>query len=185
MFFIEFYLLGINFLFMKGVILMKQQLIKTTDLCDEFSEQLQICSLQWKSFGRNSFFHGPIYTVDVLNDNTHVRSSLEEIPAGAVLVVDGRNSDRCALLGDNLAMIAQNRGIVGIIVNGRVRDSRDLQSISVGVFALGTHPKKSVKQGKGQKNITLQFGNVDWIPGDYVYADEDGIVVAKKPLHVE
>lgn len=82
-------------------------------------------------------------------------------------------------------MIAQNRGIVGIIVNGRVRDSRDLQSISVGVFALGTHPKKSVKQGKGQKNITLQFGNVDWIPGDYVYADEDGIVVAKKPLHVE
>lgn len=164
---------------------MEQPLVKTTDLCDDFSDILQICSLQWRSFGGKNFFHGTIYTVDVLNDNTHVRSSLEEIPEGAVLVVDGRNSDHCALLGDNLAAIAEKRNIAGIIVHGRVRDARDLKTIPIGVFALGTHPKKSVKQGKGQKNVTLQFGHVNWIPGDYVYADEDGIVVAKKPLHVQ
>ena len=97
--------------------------------------------------------------------------------------MDGGGSRRCALLGDKLASIAASRGLKGVIVNGCVRDARELARIEVGVLALTTNPLRSNKQGTGRRDVPVRFGGATWTPGQYVYADEDGIIVANGMLH--
>ncbi|MFG6113755.1 ribonuclease E activity regulator RraA [Halobacillus sp. MO56] len=156
--------------------------IKTADLCDEYPEKLSIVDPSFSSFGKKKSFFGPIYTVKVKDDNVLVREALETIPPGHVLVVDGAASKNCALMGGNLAEIAAERGLAGVIINGYIRDLLEVCETDTGVIALGTIPLKSKKEGKGEKNITLEFGNTAWNPGDYVYVDEDGIVVSTEKL---
>ena len=157
--------------------------LKTADLCDEYAEVLKLCKTSFYSYGEKKEFHGEIRTVEVFEDNALVKESLETIEAGTVLIVDGGGSKNCALLGDRLAAIAAERGISGIIINGCVRDSKDLADIEVGIKAIGTNPFKSIKRGEGKKGERLSFGEVEWIPGHYVYADEDGIIISEKPVH--
>ncbi|EOO13669.1 MULTISPECIES: ribonuclease E activity regulator RraA [Bacillus] len=158
---------------------------KTTDLCDEFEKELQICRQSFRSFGKKKQFYGKIATVKVKDDNVLVKEGLQTLPEGTVLVVDGGASKNCALLGDNLAAIAEERNLAGIIVNGYVRDSSELKNINIGIVALGTMPNRSIKEGKGERNIPVQFGEVEWKPNEYVYVDEDGIIVSDKSLHSE
>lgn len=155
---------------------------KTADLCDEFSNELKVCLLNFNSYGKEKRFHGPIATVQVFEDNVLVKEALETIPSGSVLVVDGGASNRCALLGDRLGDIAVKRGLAGIIINGCVRDTAELAELAVGILALGSNPLRSIKAGKGKRDVTVSFGSIDWEPGQYVYADEDGIVVASRQL---
>ena len=157
--------------------------IKTTDICDEFAGSVQVCKPMFTSYGAVESFHGAISTVRVHEDNVLVRDALEEVAPGHVLVVDGGGSMRCALVGDKLAGIAASRGLVGIIVNGCVRDARELAGIEIGVLALASHPLRSRKEGVGSKDVTVEFGGVTWTPDHYVYADEDGIILASKGLH--
>ncbi len=117
------------------------------------------------------------------DDNVLVKEGLQTLPEGTVLVVDGGASTNCALLGDNLAAIAEERKLAGIIVNGYVRDSSELKNINIGILALGTMPNRSVKEGKGERNISLEFGQVEWKPDEYVYVDEDGVIISEKSLH--
>ena len=156
--------------------------MKTADLCDDFSEELNVCYLELKSYGGKKRFSGPIFTVKVFEDNVLVKRALQTIPEGHVLVVDGGGSKRCALLGDRLGEIAEERKLAGVIINGCVRDTAELAKLDIGVLALGSNPLKSIKRGEGEENITVTFGEVKWVPGHYVYADEDGVVVAEKPL---
>lgn len=156
---------------------------KTADICDEFPEKVSVCEPLFTSYGAATSFSGPISTVKVHEDNVLVLEALEEVPAGTVLVVDGGGSLRCALLGDKLASIAASRGLAGIVIYGCVRDSRELSEIDVGILALATHPLKSAKGGEGEREIPVEFGSVTWTPGDHVYADEDGIVLAAEILH--
>ena len=156
---------------------------KTADICDKFPEKVSVCEPLFTSYGAATSFSGPISTVKVHEDNVLVREALEEVPAGTVLVVDGGGSKRCALLGDKLASIAASRNLAGIIINGCVRDSRELSGIEVGMLALTTHPLKSNKEGKGERDITVEFGDVVWTPGHHLYADEDGVVLAANNLH--
>jgi len=155
---------------------------KTTDLCDEHSASLQICDIAFLSFGKKTSFSGKIETVNVFEDNVLVVEALENVQEGSVIVVDGSGSKRCALLGDRLAGIAQSRKLAGIIINGYVRDSAELAKMNVGILALGTYPLKSNKNGTGKRNSVLHFGGVDWKPGEYVYADEDGVIISKQAL---
>lgn len=156
---------------------------QTTDICDEFPNNVSVCEPVFTSYGARRSFHGPIATVRVHEDNVLVRLALEDLPEGTVLVVDGDGSKRCALLGDRLASIAASRGLVGIIINGCIRDSREISEIEVGVLALATHPLKSGKEGAGERDVPVEFGGVTWTPDHYVYADEDGIVLASEILH--
>lgn len=160
--------------------------LKTTDLCDRYASELQIVKpMMFRSYGKKKSFSGPIVTVEVFEDNVLVKKALETIPAGSVLVVDGGGSDKCALLGDRLAGIGVSRGISGIIINGYVRDTDELPQMDIGILALGSVPLKSKKEGKGKEQVTLNFGGVEWNPGDYVYADEDGVVIARLQLTLE
>ncbi|MBN8233946.1 ribonuclease E activity regulator RraA [Halobacillus kuroshimensis] len=157
--------------------------VKTADLCDDYPDKLRIASPGLKSFGGVKSFHGPISTVQVKDDNVLVRKALETIPPGNVLVVDGMGSQNCALMGGNLAAIAEKRNLAGVIIHGYIRDSLEVADTDVGVLALGTFPLKSKKEGKGEESIPLTFGNVVWHPGDYAYVDEDGVVLAAEKLH--
>ncbi|WP_017755411.1 ribonuclease E activity regulator RraA [Calidifontibacillus oryziterrae] len=158
------------------------QSLKTADLCDQYSDELSICELEFNSYGGKKQFAGRIETVEVFEDNVLVKQALETIPKGSVLVVNGGGSKKCALLGDRLADIAVSRGLAGVIINGAIRDSGEIADMDIGVFALGTMPLKSKKEGKGHTNVSTTFGGLIWTPGHYVYADEDGVVVSAKPL---
>lgn len=155
---------------------------KTADLCDDHSKELLICQQEFKSYGQKRTFSGPISTVRVFEDNVLVVEALESIPEGSVLVVDGGGSKRCALMGDRLGEIAQSRKLAGVIIYGCVRDTVELGSLDIGIFALGSNPLKSRKEGKGDRDIPVTFGGIDWKPGEYVYADEDGVIVSSKAL---
>lgn len=143
-------------------------MFNTTDLSDEHSENLQYCSTAFTNFGGRKAFHGPIATVQVYEDNVLYLEALETVLAGTVIIVDGGDSRRCALMGDRLGGIAVERGIPGVIINGWVRDSAELISLDVGVLALGTHPRKSWKRGEGRRDVPVSVGSVVWTPGNFV-----------------
>lgn len=155
---------------------------RTTDLCDEFSERLQVAEPVFGDYGGEIMFAGTITTLKVFEDNSLVRAALEEPGAGRVLVVDGGGSMRCALLGDQLAELAEENDWAGVVVNGCIRDSSPISEIPIGVKALGVHPLKSVKRGVGERDIPVRFAGVTFKPGHYLYADEDGLLVSEQPL---
>jgi regulator of ribonuclease activity A len=156
--------------------------ISTADLCDAHADELQIAEPGLVTMGGAPAFGGVIATVQVLEDNVLVRQALEEPGLGRVLVIDGGGSLRCALLGDMLATLARDNGWAGVIVNGCVRDSQAIGALKVGVMALATHPRKSAKLGQGARDVQVTFAGVTFRPGQMVYADRDGIVVAARPL---
>ena len=115
-------------------------------------------------------------------NNPLVRKALEEQGRGRVLVVDGGGSKRCALLGDNIAAMAVENGWSGIIIHGCLRDSDDISKMALGVKALATHPLKSSKRDAGLRDVPVSFAGVNFKPGDWVYADKDGVLVAGEEL---
>ena len=132
----------------------------------------------FKKFGKRSHFSGPARTLKVFEDNVLVRAALETPGEGGVLVIDGGGSLRCALVGGNLGVLAQNNGWAGIIVNGCVRDSEELNQCDVGIRALAVHPRRSIRKGLGEKDLVVDIAGVMVRPGDWVYADADGILVS-------
>ncbi|MFT4583203.1 MAG: regulator of ribonuclease activity A [Gammaproteobacteria bacterium] len=150
----------------------------TADLYDEHGEALRVLAPIFRDFGGIHSFEGPVSTLKVYEDNSLVRSALEEDGQGRVLVVDGAGSLRCALVGDNLAALGARNKWAGIVVFGCIRDSIPIREIKIGVKALATNPRKSVKKGLGERDIDVRFADVALSPGDYLYADPDGIVVA-------
>ncbi|RJS95292.1 ribonuclease E activity regulator RraA [Salinisphaera sp. Q1T1-3] len=155
-----------------------------TDLCDAFSDKLQIVEPLFTDFGGRLDFGGPISTVKCFEDNSVVRLALEEPGEGRVLVVDGGGSDRCALLGDNLVQLAIDNGWAGIVVYGCIRDAADISQMDMAVKALNTHPKKSDKKNQGERDVLVRFGGVNFMPDDWLYADLDGIVVSEAELEL-
>lgn len=155
---------------------------KTADLCDTHAEKVQIAEVNFRDFGGRKKFSGQIVTINAFEDNSLVREFVASPGEGKVLVVDGGASMRRAMLGDMLAEKAVKNGWSGILINGCIRDSADIAQMEIGVKALGTHPCKTEKRGLGDKEILLRFAGVDFIPGHWIYADEDGVIVSETPL---
>jgi len=149
----------------------------TTDLSDKFGFAAQVAEATFADYGGVAAFHGPIATVWAFEDNTRVRAQLETPGQGRVLVVDGGGSKRCALLGGNLAKLAESNGWAGLVINGYVRDRAEISACRVGVKALGHMPRKSEKKGVGAVDVPVSFAAITFKPGDILYADSDGIVV--------
>ena len=159
---------------------------KTPDLCDEFEAELghslRVVAPMFQRYGGRPSFCGEIVTLKIFEDNTLVREAFAENGRGKVLVIDGGGSLRCALVGDQLAILAQSKGWEGIVVYGCIRDSGDINGIDIGVRARNTHPQKSIKKGVGDRNIAVTFGGVTFKPGEYLYADDDGVLVSSTAL---
>lgn len=154
----------------------------TADLYDAHGDKLQVAQPMFEDYGGIKRFSGKIVTLKVHEDNSLVRSTLEEAGDGKVLVVDGGGSLRCALLGDMLAKLGMNNGWAGMIINGCIRDSAVIGNMAIGVKALNTNPKKSVKKGVGDRDIAVHFADITFSTDAFVYVDEDGIVVSEKEL---
>ncbi len=154
----------------------------TTDLCDEYGDEIQVADPIFKSFGGRSAFSGQIYTLKLFEDNSFVRQALEEPGNDRVLVVDGGGSLRCALLGDRLAELAIENHWNGVVVFGCVRDTRQMAEMDLGVLALAAHPRRSEKRNEGQRDIPLSFAGLQITPGNMLYADADGLIVAQGKL---
>ncbi|MGB5209579.1 MAG: ribonuclease E activity regulator RraA [Gammaproteobacteria bacterium] len=157
--------------------------ILTADICDEHASDVEVAEPLFRHYGGNKRFHGSAVTLKVHEDNVLVADAVSTPGEGRVLVVDGGASNRCALLGGRLAGLLEQNGWSGVIINGCIRDSAEIIEIDVGVLAIATHPQKSRKNGDGQKGGSVSFAGVTIRPGDYLYADEDGLLIAHRALH--
>ncbi len=155
----------------------------TSDLCDEYLDKIKIAKPSGlKNYGGRKKFYGLIQTVKCFEDNPLVKKAIEQDGEGKVLIVDGASSLRCALLGDIMAGISVKNLWNGIIIAGCIRDSEALAVLDTGIMALNTNPLKSAKIGEGQENVIVHFAGIDFIPGEFVYCDEDGIIVSPELL---
>ena len=158
----------------------------TCDLCDahknDSSGRFQVLPPVFKDFGGIRQFNGPVVTVKCFEDNSQVKAAVGSPGEGRVLVVDGGASMRRALLGGNLAAAAAKNGWAGVVIDGCVRDVAELAQCSTGIRALAAMPLPTEKRQEGLRDIAIQMQGV-WIrPGDWLYADEDGMVVMASPL---
>ncbi|MET0830011.1 MAG: ribonuclease E activity regulator RraA [Microbacterium sp.] len=155
--------------------------IATADLYDERGEALDSLSLQMLDLGGVIAFDGPIRTIRCERDNALVKAMLATPGGGAVLVIDGGGSLESALVGDIIAASAVEHGWAGVIVNGAIRDREAIRMLPLGVKALGSNPRKSAKDGAGEVDVEVVIAGVRFVPGRYVWADADGVLV-ERPL---
>lgn len=159
--------------------------LSTCDLCDAHKNDsdgaFRVLPPVFRDFGARRRFAGPISTVKCFEDNSLVKQALDEPGQGRVLVVDGAASVRRALVGGNLGAAAARNGWVGVVVDGAVRDVAELATLDVGIRALAPMPLPTEKRNQGQREVPVQVQGVIVRPGEWLYADEDGIVVMPPP----
>ncbi|RZI91037.1 MAG: putative 4-hydroxy-4-methyl-2-oxoglutarate aldolase [Pseudomonas sp.] len=156
----------------------------TPDLCDANPDLVQVLEPMFSNFGGRDSFGGQIVTIKCFEDNSLVKAQAELDGRGKVLVVDGGGSLRCALLGDMIAAKAAQNGWEGLVIYGCVRDVDVLVQTNVGVQALAAHPLKTDKRGLGDLNVVVTFAGVTFRPGEYIYADNNGVIVSPQPLQM-
>jgi regulator of ribonuclease activity A len=154
----------------------------TADLVDAHSDIVRSCEAQFRQFGGRVRFYGRVRTIQSVEDNALVKQTLSTAGNGAVLVIDGNASLRSAMVGDVIAGLGVKNGWAGLVIWGAVRDTVALAGLDIGIKALGSNPWRSAKNGTGQVDVPVTFGGVEFRPGDWLYSDEDGIVVSERQL---
>lgn len=160
----------------------------TTDLCDAHeplfaTEELHVLSAPWLVLGSRVAFCGQAVTLKLFEDNSLLAEAVKAAGAQRVLVVDAGGSTRCAVLGGNLAVTAQRSGWAGAVITGAVRDVAEIDACALGVRALALSPRRSIKRGVGERDVPVSLLGVIVRPGDWIYADRDGVLVARRRLH--
>lgn len=156
----------------------------TADLYDRYEGQLGVCEPIFADFGGREAFFGQAVTVKCFEDNSRIKEALAQPGGGRVLMADAGGSLRCAMLGDLIAESAVGNGWAGVVIDGCVRDSKRLAGLDLGIKALAATPRKSTRRGEGQRDLPIDIGGVGVEPDDWVYCDEDGILVAKQALEL-
>ena len=158
------------------------QNISTPDICDEHENEVRVLDAIFNSYGGLGSFFGQAVTIKCFEDNSVVKKLVDTPGEGRVIVMDGGGSLRRAILGDMLAENAQNNGWAGLVINGCIRDCEEISELKLGVKALNTHPMKTEKRGLGDLDIPVTFAGQTIKPGDWVYADNNGIVISDNEL---
>jgi regulator of ribonuclease activity A len=156
----------------------------TPDLSDKYPH-VDFLNLQFTNFGKKGFFSGKIETAICPDDNSKVKQILGEEGDGKILIVDGQGSTKVALMGDMIAESAEKNNWQAVIINGCVRDVEALSNFKLGIFALGSVPKKSEKKDRGEIGINIKFGDISIESGNWAYADESGILISKDQLDLD
>ena len=152
------------------------------EICDKYSEKINVLPPMFQSFGAKESFWGEVMTLKAFEDNSKIRELAAQDGTGKVLVVDSGGSKNRAMLGDMLAAKAASNGWQGVIIHGCVRDVNALARIELGIQALAAHPLKTDKRGLGDINVPVRIGGVEIVAGDFIYADKNGVLVSKTPL---
>ena len=156
----------------------------TADLCDAHEDRVRVLALPWRDFGGRVAFCGPVSTVLACEDNSRVREAVAEPGNGRVLLIAGAGSLRRAMLGDLLAQKAVANGWAGVVIDGALRDSSVIATLDLGVKALGTCPRKTDKRDQGLRDVAVEIAGVRVRPGEWLYADADGVIVAELALTI-
>lgn len=161
----------------------ENKIIRTADICDDHRDDARICEIQFKDVGGRTHFHGEVVCMSTYEDNSGLRAVLAEGGAGKVLVVDGRGSLRRALCGGNIAKEAFDFGWEGLVFNGAIRDSHEFEVLDFGVKTLGLTAMPPRHETEMVKQPFVSFGGIRFQSGDYLYADQDCVIVLNKPDH--
>ena len=154
----------------------------TADICDKYPNDVKVLAPQYNSYGGVAMCHGEITTIQLFEDNKDLVELLRNTKGDGKICVVDVVGNYCAVVGETLMGYAYHNGWAGIVINGYVRDTHQTSQIPVGLFALGTYPFKSQKKAEAKKDITLNFGDVEFNVGEFIYADKDGIVVTKENI---
>jgi regulator of ribonuclease activity A len=154
----------------------------TAEICDENVDKVQVLNPILKSYGGATKCQGEIITVKLYEDNKLLLELLRDNQGDGKVVVVDVVGDFCAVVGDKLMGFAKKNNYAGIVVNGYVRDTVTTSTIDIALYALGTYPFKSQKKENGDINVNIKFGNVSFKPNNYIYCDEDGIIITKCKL---
>ena len=157
----------------------------TPDLCDQYPGLIRVVEPMLRSFGGKSAFGGEILTIKCFDDNSLVKEVAALPGKGKVMVVDGGGSLRRALLGDLIAQNAVENGWEGFVIYGCIRDVDIIGGLEIGVKALDSVPIRTERKGLGELNIPVTFGGVTFNPGEFVYADNNGIIVSRESLRTD
>ncbi len=157
-------------------------IFKTADLSDENEAKLQVVLPGLGNFGGRARFHGRMVTVRAQNDHSRLRELLWSPGEDRVLVVDNDATMSCAMFGDTMALKAIDNGWAGIVIHGCIRDAADIAGMDIGVKAIASNPLRSDRQGRGDVDVELEFLGATFRPGEYLYSDEDGILLSTDPL---
>ncbi|MYM60648.1 ribonuclease E activity regulator RraA [Vibrio sp. OCN044] len=157
----------------------------TSALCDIYSEQVDVLEPMFSNFGGSASFAGQITTVKCFEDNGLIREVLEQDGLGRILLIDGGGSLRRALIDAELAAIAEENEWEGILVYGCVREVDELEDMSLGIQALASIPVGATSQGVGEVDVAVNFGGVTFLPEDYLYADNTGVIISQERLDVD
>lgn len=161
---------------------MAQPTIVTADIYDAHHDAVQVVELQFRSFGKRLSFAGPCATVRTFEDHLPVLKALEEEGHGRVLVVDAGGSLRVGVMGDRLAGLGASNGWCGVVIRGAIRDSVAINALDLGVKALGVTARRGWTATSGERDLPLQFGGTQVSPGDWIYSDEDAVLVSRQRL---
>jgi len=153
----------------------------TADICDEHKERVQVLAPGYRHFGGRTRFAGPLRTLRLQRNNHELIALLKEPSEGAIAVVDVA-AEYWAVVGENLMKFAHANGWAGILVHGYIRDTHVTTTVPVGLLALGTCPRKSFEANPGERNTVLEFGGITFRPGDWLFADGDGVIVVEREL---
>ena len=149
---------------------------KTSDLCDACDAALA-CALPLRGYGRRRAFAGNIRTIRCHEDIALMRDVVSQPGGDQVLVIDGGGSLARALFGDVMAGMAVRNGWAGLVINGAIRDAVEIDTMDIGVKALGTVPRRGERTGAGEVDVPVHFGGITFTPGHRLVADEDGVIV--------
>lgn len=157
----------------------------TSALCDIYLDQVDVVEPMFSNFGGLSSFAGQVTTVKCFEDNGIIRSVLQEEGTGRVLLIDGGGSLRRALIDAELATLAEENSWEGIVVYGSVREVDDLEERQIGIQALAAIPVGATQHNIGEIDVPVNFGGVTFLPEDYLYADNTGVILSQEPLDIE
>jgi regulator of ribonuclease activity A len=154
--------------------------IHTADLCDENKDKkIAVLSAKFKNYGGLKEFSGEIVTVKLDKSNWRLLEMLrDEDGKGKIVVVDNAQQFY-GVVGDKLMTFAKKNNWKAIILNGYVRDIDETKNIDVGLLAIGTCPLRNFEVTDSQRDIELNFEGVTFNNGDFVYADNDGVIITK------
>jgi regulator of ribonuclease activity A len=155
----------------------------TADLCDENQDKnIQVLSSEFKNYGGLDGFYGQITTIKLDKSNWDLLSMLRDEKGDEKIVVVDVDREFYGVVGDKLSLFAERNNYKAIIINGYVRDIKETKKFSIGLIALGTSPLRNFDKTIGERGIELKFGGITFNDGDYVYADEDGIIFCSEKL---
>ncbi|WP_279151535.1 ribonuclease E activity regulator RraA [Photobacterium iliopiscarium] len=157
----------------------------TSELCDIYLDQVDVVEPMFSSYGGRSSFGGQVTTIKCFEDNSVIHEVLSQQGIGRVLLIDGGGSLRRALIDLDLARLATENQWEGLIIYGSVRHVDELDQLDLGIQALAAIPVGADQQTIGEIDVAVNFGGVTFLPEDYIYADNTGVILSPEALDID